>query len=59
MASQSDARMFLEMAARMDKLEELMTKVADEIQRLVAQREGEQDLMPVMYPGPVEDKDAA
>lgn len=50
MASQSDARMFAEMTARMDKLEELMTRIADQIQRLVAQREGEVDLMPVMYP---------
>jgi hypothetical protein len=47
MASMSDARMYRELLDRVDKIEELLTTIADQVQKLAA---GESDLMPIMYP---------
>ena len=56
MASQSDARLFMELKERLDKVEELLQMALDKLQQLISQ---DQDLMPVMYPGPpAEDKEA-
>jgi tetrahydromethanopterin S-methyltransferase subunit G len=54
MASQSDAVLFQELKERLDKLEERVAGLVDEVQRL-ASKQNEQDLMPVVYP----DKPAA
>lgn len=47
MASMSDARMYQELLDRVAKIEELLTTISDQVQRIVA---GEKDLMPIMYP---------
>lgn len=54
MASMSDAQMYRELLERVDKIEALLTTIADQVQRLA----GDRDLMPIMYPEKSDKPDA-